>query len=134
MRQSPKLRPTIWDGLVILTVVLLAVVCALAVWRSGGDGQALTAVISVDGSEVDRLSLKGLVETERTIQGSGYTLRVVLSSEGVRVAEANCPTQDCVHTGTITRSGQSIVCLPGRVIITLEGGGETDNGVDAVVG
>jgi hypothetical protein len=119
---------------VILAVVLLAVVCALAVWRSGGDDKALTAVISVDGNEVDRLSLTGLTETERTIQGNGYTLLVSLSSDGVRVAEADCPTQDCVHTGTITRGGQSIVCLPGRVIITLEGSSETDNGVDAVVG
>jgi hypothetical protein len=125
MKQSPKLRPTAWDGLVVF---------ALAVWRSGGNDSALTAVISVDGSEVDRLSLSGLAETERTIQGNGYTLRVVLSANGVRVAEADCPTQDCVHTGTITRSGQSIVCLPGRVIITLEGGGETDSLVDAVVG
>jgi hypothetical protein len=134
MKQSPKLRPTIWDGLVILTVALLAVVCALTVWRSDGNDSTLTAVISVDGSEVDRLSLQGLTETERTIQGNGYTLQVVLSADGVRVAEADCPTQDCVHTGTITRGGQSIVCLPGRVIITLEGGSETDSLVDAVVG
>jgi hypothetical protein len=134
MKQSPKLRPTIWDGLVILTVALLTVVCALTVWRSDGNDSTLTAVISVDGSEVDRLSLQGLTETERTIQGNGYTLQVVLSADGVRVAEADCPTQDCVHTGTITRGGQSIVCLPGRVIITLEGGSETDSLVDAVVG
>jgi hypothetical protein len=115
-------------------VILLAVVCALAVWRGNGDSQALTAVISVDGDEVDRLSLTDMAETERTIQGNGYTLRVALSADGVRVAEADCPTQDCVHTGTITRGGQSIVCLPGRVIITLEGGRETDGLVDAVVG
>ena len=29
--------------------------------------------------------------------------------------------QDCLHTGRITRSGQSIVCLPEQVIVTLEG-------------
>jgi hypothetical protein len=117
---------------VVLAVVLLAAVCALTVWRSGGTDQTLTAVISVDGREIERLALSS--ETERTVQGNGYTLRVVLSPDGVRVAQADCPTQDCVHTGTITRSGQSIVCLPGRVIITLEGGGETNSLVDAVVG
>ena len=29
---------------------------------------------------------------------------------------------DCVHTGRITRSGQSIVCLPEQVVIQLTGG------------
>ena len=45
---------------------------------------------------------------------------------------SDCPTQDCVHTGAITRSGQSIVCLPGRIVIQLEGGG--DGGPDLVIG
>ena len=54
---------------------------------------------------------------------------------GLRVARSDCPTQDCVHTGTITRSGQSIVCLPARFILRLEGGTAEDGGaVDAVLG
>ena len=57
---------------------------------------------------------------------------VVLTAENVSVERSDCPTQDCVHTGHISRSGQSIVCLPARVVIQLEGG--TDSGVDAVIG
>lgn len=53
---------------------------------------------------------------------------------GVRAAWADCPTQDCVRTGLITQSGQSIVCLPARIIVRLEGGAMEDSGVDAVVG
>ena len=40
-------------------------------------------------------------------------------------------TVDCVHTGTITRAGQSIVCLPEQVVVQLSGGG---SGPDAVLG
>ena len=53
---------------------------------------------------------------------------------GVRVEESDCPTQDCVHTGTITRAGQSIVCLPARVIIRLEGGTADKHAPDVVIG
>ena len=42
---------------------------------------------------------------------------------GLRVSSSDCPTQDCVHTGTITRAGQSIVCLPEQVVVQLTGGG-----------
>ena len=41
---------------------------------------------------------------------------------------------DCLHTGAVSRSGQSIVCLPARVIVQLVGGSEADPGVDAVIG
>ena len=47
---------------------------------------------------------------------------------------SDCPTQECVHTGKITRSGQSIVCLPARIVVQLEGGAAADDGVDLVIG
>ena len=73
---------------------------------------------------------------ERTIPltHNGYTLTVTAEGSGLRVSEADCPTQDCVHTGAIFRSGQSIVCLPARVVIQLIGGAADDGGVDIVIG
>ena len=55
----------------------------------------------------------------------------LVTVDGDRVAESDCPGQDCVHTGTITRAGQSIVCLPEQVVVQLTGGG---GGPDAVLG
>ena len=132
MKSSPKLRPNGWDALVVLAVVLLAAGCAWAVWGGQSQGTELTAVVSVDGVEKERLPLKKADGTEWTISSNGYTLHVVLTAENVWVERSDCPTQDCVHTGHISRSGQSIVCLPARVVIQLEGG--TDSGVDAVIG
>ena len=133
MKSSPKLKPCLWDGLVALLVVALAAACALAVWGRGQEGGDLTAVVTADDAEVARLPLYG-AEGEYTYSGNGYTLRVSLTAEGVRVEEADCPTQDCVHTGTITRAGQSIVCLPARVIIRLEGGAVDRDAPDVVIG
>lgn len=148
MKPFPKLRPTAWDALVVLCVAALAVGLALFQWR-GGQSQALTAVVSVDGEEVDRFSPEDLLERPRTYTNNGYTLTVVFGIDyegparnamppsgesGLRVAASDCPTQDCVHTGIIARSGQSIVCLPARVIVRLEGGTAEDGGVDAVLG
>ena len=131
MSTSPKLRPGIWDALVALTVAVLAVACAWTVWGGQDESGALTAVVSVDGVETERLALEG---AERAIQAGGYTLRLRLTETEVWVESSDCPTQDCVHTGHISRSGQSIVCLPARVIVRLEGGETVDTGVDAVIG
>ena len=112
-------------------MAVLAVACAWTVWGGQSENGALTAVVSVDGVETERLALE---EAERTIQAGGYTLRLRLTETEVWVESSDCPTQDCVHTGHISWSGQSIVCLPARVIVRLEGGETVDTGVDAVIG
>lgn len=138
MRQFPKLRPCGWDALIVLAVVLLAAACGVMVWGNGGGTEQLTVVVSIDGAEADRFELEGTdLPDRKTYYGNGYTLEVSLRPDGesgVRVEHADCPTQDCVHTGTIHREGQSIVCLPARIVIRLEGGNGDDSGVDAVVG
>lgn len=127
MKRFPECRPRLWDGLVVAAVVALAAVTAGATW--GGTTENLTVVISIDGAEADRFPLDGT--GEHTYTAGGYTLYVEENNEGVCVASSDCPTQDCVHTGTISRGGQSIVCLPARLSVRLVGG---DDGVDAVIG
>ena len=67
-------------------------------------------------------------------EGEVVSLEGTAEDGGLRVSEADCPTQDCVHTGAISRSGQSIVCLPARIIIQLTGGQADPGGVDVVIG
>ena len=43
---------------------------------------------------------------------------------------STCPDQECVQTGQLTRAGESAICLPARVTLRLEGGGDS---VDATV-
>ena len=122
---------------VVLAVLLLAAASALAVWGGREPAAELTAVVSIDGEEADRIDLREASGTRR-YSANGYTLTVDLRPDGemgVRVEASDCPTQDCVHTGTITRPGQSIVCLPARIIIQLEGtAGSDDDAPDVIIG
>ena len=134
MKSSPKLKPNGWDALTAAAVLALAVACAALFWTGGGQSGPLTAVVSVDGSQVDQVAVGSLTEPEeRTYEANGYTLHVTFGPGSARVTVSDCPTQDCVHTGEITRGGQSIVCLPARIVIQMEGGGNTD-GPDLVIG
>ena len=140
MKRSPKLKPTLWDGLVVLLTLALMLGSAWFIWGGEADTKELTVVISVDGEEVKRCPLTEFPDAEMACSGNGYTLKVVLAEDlypdelGVTVSQSDCPTQDCVHTGIITRSGQSIVCLPARIIISLEGGSASGDGPDLVIG
>lgn len=139
MKRSPKLRPSIWDGLVVCVVILMAVAGMGTIWTGDDNAGETTVVVSVDGKEVDRLALTSFPDADQQYSYNGYTLTVTLTETfsgemGVQVSESDCPTQDCVYTGTITHSGQSIVCLPARIIVQLVGGTASGDGPDLVIG
>ena len=48
----------------------------------------------------------------------------------IRMKEAQCPDQICVKQGWINKEGDSIVCLPNKVIITLK---KKEDKLDGVV-
>lgn len=146
MKQWPELKPAVWDLLVAAVVLALALGCGARVWLGGSANEDLVAVVSMDGQEVERFAPSTLLQAPKVYSNHGYTLTVICGAEnvsassaeksdgaaGICVAVSDCPTQDCVHTGTISRSGQSIVCLPARIVIQLVGGSEP--GLDAVLG
>ena len=129
MKKSPELKPTKYDALVVAAVLLLAAALGARYWLTPAQGGVLTAVVSIDGVEVERLPFGN---AERDYQNNGYTVHVAMTADGARVDRADCPTQDCVRTGTIRRAGQTIVCLPARIVITLEG--TSDAPYDAIAG
>ena len=128
----PELRFNRYDAIVAVIVTLLAVFAALWFYlpKTGG-GDDLTVVISVAGQETEREKLSGFAGT--VVSHEGYMLTVSTDGESVWVSDSDCPTQDCVHTGHIRRSGQSIVCLPAQVVIHLEGAASAD-APDVIVG
>ena len=119
MNRSPKLKPTLWDALVVLAVLALAGLLAARPFLAAKTAGELTVSISVDGETVERCALSAY--EGGTYESRGYTLTVAVENGAVRVSESDCPNQDCVHSGAISRAGQSIVCLPARVAVTLEG-------------
>lgn len=132
MRSSIKRSFGRFDALAAAFVLALAAVVTLFFYGRGGSG-AMTATITKDGETVGVYALQQLSEDLiLTPEGLGYPLTIRLSQDGAEVTESSCPTLDCQHTGKITRSGESIICLPNRLVIQLSGGsGET---VDAALG
>ena len=57
---------------------------------------------------------------------------VVISGSTVSVTEASCKNRVCVKHGAISRPGESIVCLPNRLIVRIENGSGEGGGYDSV--
>ena len=59
----------------------------------------------------------------------GYNL-LLIENGMASVTDATCPDQLCVRQRAISKSGESIICLPHRLVVQIEGEGEVD--LDAV--
>ncbi len=75
-------------------------------------------------------------DAEVEITGHGHTNIVRIQNGKVWMEHSDCKNQVCVDTGVISRTGQTIVCLPNRVAVEIIGtgkGGDADDEIDAVV-
>ena len=72
--------------------------------------------VRVNGTQVLRVPLD-----RDGVYPIGETNTITVSDGEVRMTHADCPDQICVKTGSISRSGQSIVCAPNRVVVTVTG-------------
>ncbi len=85
-------------------------------------------VVEVDGAETARHPLEEPL-TEEISSPQGKNL-LVIENGTAKVTEADCPDRLCVNQKAIRYQGESIICLPHRVTVRIEGG--EAGGVDAV--
>jgi len=110
---------------VIVALVLLAALVIFAGFsrRSTPD----TLVVTADGAELARYTLP--LTAEYALDTLPYPCTLKIDGYAVSLTDTVCPGHDCEHSGMIDAGGESIVCLPNRLLVTLEGGGSA---VDAV--
>ena len=123
-----RLRFCIGDVIVIGFVVMLAILIGVLFWIKTGTEEGNLVVVYREGEKIQELSLNK--NTEVFIENS-YTNKLVVKDKKVAIVESDCPGMDCVHSGWISGKGRSLVCLPNRVEIRIEG--EVDSEVDFIV-
>ncbi|MBP5609164.1 MAG: NusG domain II-containing protein [Lachnospiraceae bacterium] len=82
----------------------------------------------LDGKRILEYPIESSVRTVvHSPDGAGYNV-LVINDKNVCVDSADCPGQDCVNRGIISKSGEEIICLPHKLVIRIEGG----EGIDAM--
>ena len=111
----------------LLALAVLALAAAVWLFTHPGDSGAW-AVVTVDGAELGRYAL----DEDRTVTIGAADYNVLEISGGrAAVVEANCADHTCVRAGWISREGETIVCLPHRLVVRIQG---ASSGLDIVAG
>ena len=117
------------DILVIGVIVLAAVLFFLVPYGMSQGKQEGSVRILQDGELLYEYPLN----EDRTISAAfgenGYNL-ILINGGSVQVTDADCPDKLCVKQKSISKKGESIICLPHKLVVQIEAGEES--GLDAV--
>jgi len=110
------------NDIILIAALLAAAAVVFVIWmavsRTGG-----TVVVTVDGDEYARLPLDK--DTVLEIKSSGGTNTLTISGGKADMTAASCPDGICVDHYPISRTGETIICLPNKVIVTIEDASES---------
>ncbi|MFD1429041.1 NusG domain II-containing protein [Lacticaseibacillus mingshuiensis] len=120
------IRP--FDVIIVVALMLAAFIPYVVFARQQAQEKATrtepavyTAVVTHDGKEVYRLKLTGHKGTTRFRYNDGDEWNeIVATGSKIAIKEANCKDQVCVREGQISRPGQTIVCLPHKLLIEIK--------------
>ena len=122
------------DLVLLAALLIVGLAASLAVARTSHDGTQV--VIKVAGElygqysldEDQQIRVTSGHSSEGSDAGSSPGSENIVRIEGGKVSmtSADCPNQDCVRHRPISKNGESIICLPHKVVVQIRGSGAHD--------
>ncbi len=116
----------------ILIICILCFAGGLALWltirkNADSENKEKTVIITIDGKIYRKCSLteNETLSLPTGVEGSENSI-LVIEEGSCYMESASCPDQICVKHKPIQAVGESIICLPYKIIVTIEGNGEAE--------
>ena len=107
------------DCLFLAVLFLLGIALTAAIYLFSGSGSEVR--ITVDGQLYGTYVLSEPQEIPIELDGRIANVVVIENGEA-HMSDADCPDGLCMHQGAISRDGQTIVCLPHKLVVEVVGG------------
>ena len=99
----------------LLLILVLFAVCGGFFLCRKLSGPGMTVRISVENQVIRELPLNK--DTAFTVTNDYGTNTVIIEAGTVYVTDADCPDKICEDMGKISKPGETIICLPHKLII-----------------
>lgn len=113
---------------VFLFIGIVGMICYL-----GGKQKGQNVVITRNGTLIGTYSL--YEDTVITIEGEGGNNTLTINGGKAVMSDADCPDKICVSHKPISKTGETIVCLPHKIVVEIVSGNdekETDTEYDVI--
>lgn len=110
------------DVAFLIVLFLLGISLTFRIYHFSEGGSEIR--ITVDGELFGVYDLRE--DQEISVETGGGKNVVTIADGEAYMAYADCPDGLCMHQGRISRDGQTIVCLPHRLVVEAVGGEEQE--------
>lgn len=115
--------------MIFMAVIILFAAGMTLVMRFSQEESGEMIRIMIDGREYGSYSMKEN-QTIEILNEWGYN-RIVIEDGSVHMEEADCPDQYCVKHMAITKTNETIVCLPHKLVVEVHAE-RKENDIDSV--
>ncbi len=124
----PKRKITLTDVIIIVLAVILTVASFTFLYLNKNDHTTAT-VTTADGEFTVDLG------EDRTfgITSNGYRYTIIVENGEISVDEADCRDGICRNTRPVGKNGGTIVCLPGKLVISSSKEVRSDGEADVII-
>lgn len=107
---------------IILAIVLIVIGFAMSFYLAMGKDDGAQVKASLDGK---LYGIYALSEDQTVaIKDGSHENEFEIKDGQVRMIRANCHNHDCMQQGSISKTGETIVCLPHKLVLEVTGGEE----------
>ena len=106
--------PNFYD--ILLALVILGLSIGSLAWVKTTNSEGDKKAIIYRDSEVLQEIL--LIESKKVQINN---MEFIIDKGRIKVSQSDCPHKICAHTGFISNPGQTIVCVPNKVLVEIVG-------------
>ena len=103
-----------------ISVILIAL--SLIVLSGNSAGPAVAVIKVKDTEYIYPLNQPRELEFEGVLDKA----HLIIHDGCIEFVESPCRDKICIHMGQAHKDGDFLACLPNRIIVTIEGGGDSD--------
>lgn len=131
--KSFQIKNKLFSPYDLLIVIFIALVSVFFIIMNFNSSSKNTAVVRINGEIAEKVELYNLTDAyTKTVTGDKEVI-FLFESDGVTAVSSDCEDKVCMHTGKIRHSGESIVCLPAKVTVTIESDSHNKDDIDAIL-
>lgn len=114
------------DIILFICILVVGIGVSIASFSAGDSGSYVDVTISGDLYGTYDLNKDQTV----TIKQNSHTNKIIIKDGKVSMSFSNCYGQDCVQHDSISKTNESITCLPNKVMVTIKG--DKEGGYDVI--
>ncbi len=118
---------------IILAVVIVIIAAAGLLLFVLNREQGSTVLVKIDGAQIASYPLSENREIPIKTGDNDENINVLMIKDGkASISEADCPDKICVETRAVSFVGETVVCLPHKLVIEITNQ-NADGGLDVAV-